>query len=329
DAVRDALGAVPGVSMATYGMEMPLQSTGGSRCCWSQPLRFTGMPDPDSDIVMHVVDADYFATLELELVAGRAWPRSEVRSLPAPAVISEPLAIRVYGSAMAAVGRQFQLSAGNDDGFRIVGVVADNRHYGPDQDHGPAAYIPVTAIPFKLDGATMAVRADGAPAGLAGRLREAVWSVEPDVPVPTIQPLTEWAGEATAQARFTAALFATFGAVALLLMAGGLYGALLYTVGRKRRELAIRLALGDAPGRLERRVIGRGIATAVIGCLFGAAGAWGVGRVLASRVSGLEFGQPATLVGAIGVLLAVAFAASWLPARRAARTDPLEALRAE
>ncbi|MGH7574155.1 MAG: FtsX-like permease family protein, partial [Longimicrobiales bacterium] len=166
-------------------------------------------------------------------------------------------------------------------------------------------------------------------AGLAGRLRNAVWSVEPDVPVPTIQPLTEWASEATAQARFSAALFTTFGAAALLLMAGGLYGTLLYAVGRRRRELGIRLALGDAPGRLELRVMGRGVATAVAGCLFGTAGAWAAGRILASKISGLELGQPATLAGGIGILLVVALAASWLPARRAARTDPLEVLRSE
>lgn len=332
DAARAALEAVPGVSMATYGMTMPLEFTGGSNCCLRAGLRFPATSVPDMSTDMHVVDADYFTLLELEFLAGRPWSRADARSRPAPAVVSEQLAIQVYGSAQAAIDRQFMgpsVDAGNVNGFHITGVVADNRHYGPDQDYRPAAYIPTATIPFPSGRAHMAVRVEGPTPGLAGRLRDAVWSVEPDLPVPIVRPLTEWAGEATAQARFTAALFATFGVVALLLMAGGLYGTLLYTVGRKRRELGIRLALGDAPSRLEQRVIGRGVATAMIGCLFGAAGAWAAGKILASQVSGLEFGQPATLVGAIAVLLVVTLAASWLPARRAARTDPLEALRAE
>ncbi|MGH7574135.1 MAG: FtsX-like permease family protein, partial [Longimicrobiales bacterium] len=326
DAVREALNAVPGVSMATFGMTMPLEYTGGSSCCWRTEPRFADATALQVATDMHIVDADYFGLLELEFVAGRPWSRQDARSQPGPVVVSERLAIQVHGSAAAAIGRQLSV---DDREFGIVGVVANTRHYGPDQDHRPAAYIPAPLIPWASHNAHLAVRADGAPAGLAGRLREAVWSVEPELPVPVIRPLAEWAAAATAQARFTAALFATFGAVALLLMAGGLYGTLLYAVGRKRRELGIRLALGDAPSRLERRVIGRGLATATMGCVFGAAGAWGATKVLASQVSGLELGHPATFAAGIGVLLVAAIAASWLPARRAARTNPLEALRAE
>jgi ABC-type antimicrobial peptide transport system permease subunit len=213
--------------------------------------------------------------------------------------------------------------------FRIVGVVADNRHYGPDQEHGAAAYIPSSAIPFPMNRAHLAVLVEGPTDGLGARLREAVWSVEPDLPIPTIRTLREWAGEATARARFEATMFATFGTVALLLVAGGLYGTLLYAVGRRRRELGIRLALGDAPRRLERRVLGQGVLTAAAGCALGALGAWGVGRLLERRIPEFESGDPVLLAVAVALLFAVAFTASWLPARRAARTDPLEALRSE
>jgi ABC-type lipoprotein release transport system permease subunit len=104
---------------------------------------------------------------------------------------------------------------------------------------------------------------------------------------------------------------------------------LLYTVGRRRRELGIRLALGDAPGRLEGRVMWQGLRIAAVGCVIGVAGAWGFGRLLESRLFGVQAGDLVSTAGALAVLLIVALLASWLPARRAAATDPMEALRAE
>ena len=331
DRVREALAAVPGVRLATYGMTMPLERTGGSRCCWRTNPGFPGTETDDVDANMHVVDTDYFELLDLQFVAGRPWTRADENMEPAPAVISEPLAIRVFGSAANAVGRAMMTSAWEADSrdFNITGVVADNRHYGPDQPHGEAAYMPARTIPFAMNAAHLAVLLDGTTQGLASQLREAVWSVEPDLPVPIVQTLSDWAGEATARARFEAALFSAFGGVALLLVAGGLYGTLLYAVGRRRRELGIRLALGDAPRRLERRVLGQGVLTVATGCVLGAVGAWGLGRLVASRLSGLETGDPLLLGGAVALLVVVALGASWLPARRAARTDPLEALRSE
>lgn len=332
DRVRESVAAVPGVRAATYAMTMPLQWTGGSRCCWNATPAF---PGTEADLTgarvdMHVVDADYFAVLDIQFVAGRAWARGEETMEPAPAVITEPLAIRVFGSAASAVGRELRTSPRDDArSFTIIGVVTANRHYGPDQDHEAAIYMPTPTIPFPIDLAHVAVLVDPATAGLGDRLRDAVWAVEPELPIPTLRTLDDWAGEATARARFEAALFSGFGGIALLLVAGGLYGTLLYGVSRRRRELGIRLALGDEPGRLELRVLRQGVLTAFAGCVIGAFGAWAAGRVLASRLSGLETGQPATLAAAIAILCGVAIIASWLPARRAARTDPLEVLRAE
>ncbi len=120
-----------------------------------------------------------------------------------------------------------------------------------------------------------------------------------------------------------------FGTVALLLVAGGLYGTLLYSVGRRRRELGIRLALGDAPGRLERRLLWQGVRTAAIGAVLGLIGAWASGKLIEQRLFGVEAGDPRTLTGALLVMLGVTIAASWLPARRAAGTDPMEALRTD
>jgi putative ABC transport system permease protein len=214
DRVRESVAAVPGVRTATYAMTMPLQWTGGSRCCWNTTPAF---PGTEADLTgtrvdMHVVDADYFAVLDMQLVAGRAWARGEETMEPPPAVITEPLAIRVFGSAARAVGRELRTSTREDArSFTIIGVVTASRHYGPDQDHDAAIYMPTPTIPFPLDLAHVAVLVGPSTAGLADRLRDAVWAVEPELPIPTLRTLEEWAGEATARVRFEAALFSGFG----------------------------------------------------------------------------------------------------------------------
>jgi ABC-type antimicrobial peptide transport system permease subunit len=115
----------------------------------------------------------------------------------------------------------------------------------------------------------------------------------------------------------------------LLLVAGGLYGTLLYSVSNRRRELGIRLALGDSPARLERKVVAQGARIAALGCAVGAAGAWGFGRLLESRLYGVAASDFQTILSALAILMGIAVMASWLPARRAAATDPMDALRAE
>jgi predicted permease len=336
EAVRASLAATPGVSAATYGISMPLEFTGGGRCCWRTSPEFPGTGrgganvspvagDVATDAMIHPVDADFFQLLDLRLVAGSFWTRHEQETRPAPVVLSEPLAIEVFGSAQEALGHEMRM---DENVFRVTGVLADNRYYGPDGLHGPAVYIPITAATFP-GRAHMAVQVDGPREGLANQLREAIWSAEPDLPVPVVRALDDWAGAAAGRMRFESMMFTMFGTVALLLVAGGLYGTLLYTVGSRRRELGIRLALGDAPGRLEGRVLWQGLRTAAVGCVLGVAGAWGFGKLLESRLFGVQAGDLVSTGGALAILLIVALLASWLPARRAAATDPMEALRAE
>jgi putative ABC transport system permease protein len=176
----------------------------------------------------------------------------------------------------------------------------------------------------------MAVKLGGdAPAGWARTLREAVWEEVPDMPVPTVRSMEEWIHRSTASRRFDSALFGAFGALALILAAAGLYGTLLYAVGQRRRELGIRLALGAGRKSVEREVVASGLVLAAVGSVIGLGGSWAMGRFLESRLYNLAPTDPATLITAVVVLLSVAAVASWLPARRAGRTDPLETLKAE
>ena len=149
------------------------------------------------------------------------------------------------------------------------------------------------------------------------------------MPVPTVRAMDEWVELSTAGRRFDSALFGSFGVLALILAAAGLYGTLLYAVGQQRREWGIRLALGAARGSVEWSVVRRGFTLAAVGTVLGLAGTWATGRFLESRLYNLEPTDPGTLVVAAAVLLGAAVAASWLPARRAGRTDPVETLKAE
>jgi putative ABC transport system permease protein len=330
DRVEASLAAVPGVTRATYSLTLPFEMTGRGRCCWmTSSLTADGREHEGLRLLLQPATESYFETLGIPLVAGRAWGASEARIDPWPVVLSEALAAQVFGSAEAAVGQA--ISVGEDGTMvQVMGVAADTRHFGLDQDPPLFIYLPMENIPFDIPMAHMAVQIRGdPPANWAPTLREAVWRAVPDMPVPTIRSMDEWVERSTAGRRFDSVLFGAFGVLALVLAAAGLYGTLLYSVGQQRRELGIRLALGAGRGSVERRVVTRGISLAALGAMIGLAGAWGTGRFLESRLYDLEPTDPSTLAASVAVLLLAATLASWLPARRAGRTDPLDTLRVE
>jgi putative ABC transport system permease protein len=325
EGVRQSLANVRSVERATFGLTMPLEWTGGGRCCWRGEAQYDGRAEPVVT-TYHPVDAEYFASLEIDIIAGDAWSRHEEHADPHPAVITEPLAVQLFGTAGAAIGHTFRES---EMTFRIAGVVADHRHYGPDQEHGPATFIPVSLIPFAPQRAHMAVVMTVETPSLHSLLRKAIWRAEPDLPVPLIRRMADWSGAATAQSRFESVLFFVFGAVALLLVAGGLAGTLFYLVGLHRRDMGIRLALGATGKALKHRIVLRGLSLAFAGSLIGGVAAWMSGRLLENQLFGVNARDFRTLGLAIAVLLTVAAVASWLPAKRAAATDPMESLRTE
>ncbi len=330
DRVEEALASTPGVANATYGLTMPYQWTDGGRCCWSTRTIAVEGEEPDPlRIFIHPVSETYFATLNVPLLYGEGWSEAEAGLDPWPAVLNEGFAEEVFGDAQRAVGQVAALGA-DATPIRVVGVAADVPHYGLDQGAGQDLYIPVEKLPFAIPLSHMAVRIRGdPPVAFSRTLREAVWQASPDLPVPTVRSMEEWIQRSTAAQRFFGVLFAAFGVVGLVMAAGGLYGTLLYNVGQRRRELGIRMALGAAAGRVEGEVVRRGFLLALAGCVLGGAGAWAGSRLLQSWLFEVTPGDPITFAGAIGILLMVAVVASWLPARRAGRTDPLETLKAE
>jgi hypothetical protein len=308
---------------------MPMDRTGGSRCCWGSGLRVPGRADDDRALgaMIHPVSLEYFRMLGLELVAGRGWEAGEVLANPVPLVLNETMATEVAGSPAAAIGMRVGLQ---DWSAIIVGVVRDDLHYGLDREPGKAVYLPVERLPFGLPIASLGVRASAAAAASMPRaLREAVWAAAPSLPVTSVRPVAETIRQSTAGRRFESVIFGAFAAVALLLAAGGLYGTLLYVAGQRKRELGIRLALGASRARIERQVLRGGITLGAAGVAIGLFGSWISNRFLESRIWGVAPRDPVALGGAAVLLLLTAVVASWLPARRAGRVDPLETLRIE
>lgn len=327
--IRDAMAAMPGVESATYGLAMPFSFTGGGRCCWRQGFAAPRAEDPEARhaIFIHPVSVDYFSTLGVDLRQGAQWTHAEGGAQPYPAVIPESTAAAVFGSSESVIGRTLE----NDEvQIRIVGVVGDIRHFGLDQTLLPEIYVPVDMVPFGEPLGAMAVKfKEAAPAGVEKMLRETVWSVQADLPVPTVVSMNDQIASSTAFRRFESVVFSAFGLVALLLAAGGLYGTLLYAVGQRRREMGIRLALGALRRQVEGQVLKGGLRVSGVGIGLGLVGAWLTARFLESRIWGVEARDPTTLVAATGVLFLTAVAASWLPARAASGTDPAETLRAD
>jgi predicted permease len=331
--IAESVGAVSGVRSVGYGVTLPLEITGGGTCCWRTGVSPVGRENEKPPAALHPVSAGFFGTLGIDLLAGRVWNEAEGLDDPWPVVLSETLARSLFVEPQAALGQAFEVDLGPDGGptIEVIGVAPDTRHYGLERDVGNAVYLPIQRLPFAWANAHVAVkvRPGAVTPGLTQDLREAVWSAAPRLPVPIVRSMEEWRAGSVASRRFESTVFTTFGVVALLLAAGGLYGTLLYTVGLERREVGIRLALGAKRRAIEARVVWRGLRLAITGAAIGAGVAWAFARVLTSRLFGVGPHDGATMVTAVLVLLSTAAVAAWLPARRASATDPVETLRQE
>jgi putative ABC transport system permease protein len=176
---------------------------------------------------------------------------------------------------------------------------------------------------------TYVVRTDADPAVLASSLRAAIRALDPTLPVSAVQTMRSVVTQINGRARFQTLLLAAFAAAAALLAAIGIYGVMSYAVSKRTREIGVRMALGADPRSVQRLVVAQGMAVALAGAAAGLAGAFLLTRLMAGLLYGVRPGDPLTFAAMAVALLGVALAASWIPARRAARIDPMRALRAE
>ncbi len=329
--VIERLEALPGTQSAAAGWTLPFVYYGGSSCCWRTSARDARQPAQDDPLVVtgHPVTPDYFAMLGTRLVAGRGFVDADNSADPSVVVINERTARDVFGDEDP-VGRSLLLG---DDQLTVIGVVEGVRHYGLSQEIRHAAYVPYERFGGDLPFLHIGVRSQADLETVVAGVREAVWAVEPDLPIQEIVTMRQRVATSLATPRFLSLVLGVFAVVALLLACGGIYGSMLYSVSQRQREMGIRLALGAAGGNVIRLILGHGLVLTLLGLGIGIAGSLALIRVMSSVVSDLVWGigptDPYTFVGVTLLLAAAALAACFFPAYKASRADPLQTLRAE
>jgi predicted permease len=269
------------------------------------------------------VSESYFATVQLPIRSGRAFGAGDGPADPTVSIINETLARRFF-EGREPVGQQIRLWG---SARTIVGVVKDERINGLSREAPPAIYLPYRQAPSFGGAEALLVRTTGPTLAIGNSLRAAVRQIDPGLAVFGIQPLGDALGASVAQQRFVMLLLITFAGVAVLLAAIGIHGILSYTVAQRRHELGIRVALGASPGRVTTLVLGQGARLTAAGLLVGVIAAFALTRVLSNQLYGVSATDLTAFAAVVPVLGAVAMLATWLPARRAVRLDPLDAMR--
>ena len=328
DRAVEQMRALPSVRAAAVTVSLPL---GDRLVQWSLEPEGRRPDAPELRApFLSTGTTDALRALGIPVLRGRGFePADGARSVPVT-VVSETLA-REYWPGEDAVGKRVRLS-GEDAPITVVGVARDVRPEALSEAPKPTYYLLNTqfaAITGIADaGATFVLRTAGDPAALTNAARAVVRSLDPELAVDEVQTLESVVRESVARPRFTAAVLGAFGLSALALSVVGVYGVLSHTLTQRRRELAVRLAIGARPGEVRRLVVQSGLRLAAVGVALGLGAAAAGGRVLAALLYEVSPTDPTTLAAVAAVLLGAAAAASWFPARRATRVSPAEVLRA-
>jgi putative ABC transport system permease protein len=274
----------------------------------------------------YAVTPEYFRAMGIRLVRGRLFTPQDDSKAPRVAIINETMA-RQHFPNEDPIGKRINISTGPDAWREIVGIVGDIKQYGIDKATSAQSYEPFAQVPFSS--VNVVIRTSGSPAALLGALRPVVYAVDKDQPIGAIRPLEEIVADSIARQRFAVTLLAVFSVVALVIAAVGIYGVMAYNVVQRTGEFGIRMALGAQQRDVLRLVLVQGGKLVGLGLLIGLAGTLAASRAMGSMLFNTSAQDPLTL-GTITLLLgAVALVACLLPANRATKVNPIEALRAE
>jgi putative ABC transport system permease protein len=269
------------------------------------------------------VSPRYFDTMGIALLRGRLVSDRDRRDAPPVILIDETLA-RQYWPNENPIGQRMRLWGE----FReVVGIVGQVHHYGLEKQPEPTIYAPYDQMPDKA--MALAVLTTMETETVVRAVKEAVWSVDRGQPVFQIRSMGEYLSLAGTAPRISTILLAVFAGISMLLAALGIHGVVSYAVAQRMREFGLRMALGSTPGQLKALVVRSGVKTALIGLVTGMAGAAALASGLRALFYGVEPLDPAVMAGVAALLLAVALIANYVPARRATRIDPMEALHSE
>jgi putative ABC transport system permease protein len=324
DRLVERLQSVPGAEATALVSVLPLSGSDSDFAFFieGRPKPATSAEQPTA--WYRIVSSDYFKTMRIRIVRGRGLTDQDGTSAPGVVVINESLA-RKYWPNEDPLGRRISL---DETTFTIVGIVADIRHRGPDRPPDEEMYLHYRQYPER--GTVVVARsASGNAASLAPAVREAVRSVDPALPLANVTTMETLEADAVSQPRFVMLLVGLFAVVALALALVGVYGVLSYAVAQRTSEIGVRMALGATRGDVLRLVIFDGLRMVAVGAVIGVAGAAAAGRAMRALLFGVGAVDLPTLGLTVAALVAAAAVASAVPARRAIRIDPVEALRYE
>jgi predicted permease len=330
--VRARLAAIPGVEGVSAATPLPLDGLliagrWGTEAAVADPGTFR-------QANFHAVLPGYFETLRTRLIAGRTFTDADNNidqrtDLPRQIVIDDDLAARAFRGEPAVGKRLFlRISTPEPEWYDVIGVVAHQRHSSLAVRGPEAIFVPDGHFGHGF-AARWAVRTSGDPQGAVAAVRAAIAAIDPRAALAEVQPMQAFVDRAMAPVRFTTTLIAIFASVAVALAAVGLYGVLSTIVRQRTAEIGMRMVFGAPRASILQLVVGEGLRLSAAGMAVGLVGAFAVTRLMASMLVGVQPTDPLTFAAIALLLLVIAAGASWLPARRASRLDPMQALRRE
>ena len=315
---------LPNVQSASAINHLPLAGD-----LWGWPFAIEGLPKPrpgESPVAVYrIVLPGYFGTMRIPLLRGRDITDSDTPNAPGAVVVNERLAKECWPGEDP-IGKRITLD--DKTWLTVVGVVQNAKQGEWAATPGKELYLSYLQSPAATY-LTFVVRTGGDPATMAPALQSTVWSLDKNVTISEVQTMDQVVSDATAKPRFNLSLLGAFASVALILAAVGIYGVMSYSVSRRTQEIGIRMALGADRANVLRHVVGQGMILVAAGAAAGLTGAFALTRLMTKLLYGVEPTDPVTFVAVPLVLGVVAFAATYIPARRATRIDPLVALRYE
>ena len=322
--LQERLRGLPGIESAGMITELPLNGQLNDR-----PFTVEGRPglNPGErfDADWRRINQDYFPTMRIPILRGRNFTAQEVHQSARSVIVSDSLVRAIFANENP-LGQRLQFAPGSsEEPYEIVGVVGDIRHNALEFDPAATMYLPT----YETGQANWVLRTAADPMSFLPAVRKEVMAMDPDQPIARIRLMEQLIYESVGQPRFRTLLIGLFAALSLGLAAVGLYGVMSYTVQQRAREIGIRVAIGAQKRDVLRLVVGHGLGLVLTGMLLGSAGAVGLTRLISTMLYQVKPTDPTTFASVCVLLAMVALLACWLPARRASRVDPMEALRCE
>jgi putative ABC transport system permease protein len=318
--------AMPGVESAASIIRIPMVGFNASTSFTIQGKPVEQGSEPTADY--RAVTGSYFKTLGIPLLKGRDFTERDNKDAPDAIMINAMLAEHFFAGEDP-IGKRIQIFPDPARWREVVGVVGDVRLVGLDAEINPTLYVPMPQNPYPaaLRNVFLAVRTSGEPKSLVAGIRTELRALDRDVPISQVQTMEEIVAGSLSQRRLSMSLLVVFSVLAAVLAAVGIYGVMAYIVAGRTHEIGIRMAMGAQQGEVLKMILGDGAKLTAIGVGIGLSAAFALTRVLSSLLYGVSAADPVTFAGISLLLACVAMLASYIPARRAARVDPMEALR--